>query len=82
MTLQALADFAHTAAEPPAQQSSQSHAFCIAEFGGDLVDAGVAGPEKVYRARSIRRSWKKASALIRKYLRYQRPIVSHLQLLM
>jgi len=50
MALQALANFAHTAAEPPAQQSSQSHAFWISDFGDDLVDAGVAGPEKVYRA--------------------------------
>jgi hypothetical protein len=39
--LQAAADFAHAAAELPAQQRSQSHAFGIADFGGDLVDTGV-----------------------------------------
>jgi hypothetical protein len=39
------ADFAHAAAEPPPQQGSQSHAFRTADFGGDLVDAGVASPE-------------------------------------
>src|SRR5450432_1239608 len=48
--LQAAADFAHAAAEPAAQQRPQSHAFGIADLGGDLVDAGVAGPEKVHRA--------------------------------
>jgi hypothetical protein len=37
----AAADFAHAAAELPAQQRSQSHAFGIADFGGDLVDTGV-----------------------------------------
>jgi len=35
--LQAAADFAHTAAEPPTKQCSQSHAFRTADFGGDLV---------------------------------------------
>src|ERR1700679_2461845 len=48
--LQAAADFVHAAAELPAQQRPQSCAFCIADFGGDLLDAGVAGPEKVHRA--------------------------------
>src|SRR6266851_288832 len=48
--LQAAADFAHAAAEPPAQQRAQSHAFGIADFGGDLIDAGVAGLEQVYGA--------------------------------
>jgi hypothetical protein len=47
---QAAVDFVHAAAESPAQQRSQSHAFDIADFGGDLVDAGMAGPEKVHRA--------------------------------
>jgi hypothetical protein len=36
--LQTAADFAHAAAELPAQQRSQSHAVRIADFGGDLVD--------------------------------------------
>src|ERR1700680_2062674 len=48
--LQAAADFANAAAEPPAQQRSQSHAFGIADFGADLVHASMAGPEKVHRA--------------------------------
>jgi hypothetical protein len=47
---QAPADFAHAAAEPPAQQRSQSHAFGIADFDADLIDVGLAGPEKVHRA--------------------------------
>jgi hypothetical protein len=34
---EAAADFAHAAAEPPAQQRAQSHAFSIADFSGDLV---------------------------------------------
>jgi hypothetical protein len=42
------ASLAHAAAEPPTQQRSQSHAFGIADFGADLVDAGVAGPEKLH----------------------------------
>src|SRR6202030_1384566 len=50
LLLQAAADFAHAAAELPAQQRSQSHSFGIADRGADLVDAGVAGPEKVHRA--------------------------------
>jgi AraC family transcriptional regulator len=48
--LQTAADLVHAAAEPPAQQRSQSHAFGIADLGGDLVDAGVTGFEKVHRA--------------------------------
>src|SRR5437879_10173349 len=48
--LQAAADFAHAAAEPAAQQRSQSHAFRITDLSGDLLDAGVAGLEKVHRA--------------------------------
>jgi hypothetical protein len=50
VALHAAANLAHTAAEPPAQQSSQSHTLRIANFGGDLVDAGVAGPKKVHGA--------------------------------
>jgi hypothetical protein len=48
--LQAAADFAHAAAELPTQQGPQCHALRIPDFGGDLVDTGVADPEKVHRA--------------------------------
>jgi hypothetical protein len=46
----AAADFAHAAAEPPAQQRTQRHTFGIADFGGDLIDAGLAGLEQVHGA--------------------------------
>ena len=37
------ADFAHAAPELPAQQHAERYAFGIADFGGDLIDAGFAG---------------------------------------
>jgi hypothetical protein len=39
----AAADFAHAATEPPPQLHAQSHAFGVPGFGGDLIDAGLAG---------------------------------------
>jgi hypothetical protein len=47
--LPAAADVANAAAESPAQQRSQSHDFGIADFGTDLLDAGLTGFEKMYR---------------------------------
>lgn len=48
--MQAAADFAHAAAQPPAQQRSQSYAVRIADIAGDLVDTGAAGPEEMHGA--------------------------------
>src|SRR5450631_4613031 len=48
--LEAAADFAHAAAEPSAQQRAQRHTFGITDFGGDLIDAGLARLEQVHGA--------------------------------
>ncbi|KJC40934.1 hypothetical protein UB31_11850 [Bradyrhizobium sp. LTSP849] len=49
-TSEVAADFTDAATEPPAQQRAQSHAFSLANFSGDLVDAGVAGLEQMHGA--------------------------------
>src|SRR5450631_2238175 len=48
--LEAAADFAHAAAKLPAQQRAQRHTFGITDFGGDLIDAGLAGLEQMHGA--------------------------------
>ena len=50
LDLQAAADLSDASAELAAQQRAQCHTFDIADFVGDLVDAGVARAEKVHRA--------------------------------
>src|SRR5258705_13881064 len=46
----AATDFAHTASEFAAQQETQRNPFGITDFGGDLIDARLAGLEQVHCA--------------------------------